>query len=352
MTSIIPIRDWSDGYAALKHHAEQARGALESNFCPDGQWQRWPRTTGNDAFLIAVFLHPHLVKVEMTEDAWRRWLTCLGDVLRWGITNPHAEYRENRKFWEEVLRVCVFLATEFAPPPKQVEWEVLFEELACEPHRNGVLQEAPFGPFKGIETYKDLYVAQVLHLQKERGMDRMEPGAGMPGGVKNIPRSTNADVEALMLFWSRQLAKVKSIIGTRAAVERWSIVVKEVQEIVKGGKPADVYPKNNQFWRELNAITTHISVAEQAPSVEQRVVDSIEHGFNELPNTLSSAARAAAGGVVDGASAIAGGVGSVAGGLLGGLFSALKVPLMVVGGGLAGIFLLSRRSAGPTSEKA
>lgn len=344
MTSIIPIRKWSEGYAALLYHAEVARGAVETTLCT-GERQRWPRTTGGDVFLVATFLHPHLIDVDVKPDSWRRWQSCLYDVIRWGIANPREEYCENRRFWEEVLRVTVHLAAEAAPLPMQHEWEELFEDLARLP-RNGVPKESvPFGPFPGAETYKDLYVGQVLYLQKARGMDRMEPEPGMTGGTKNIPRSTYADVEKLAGFWGAEaLMSRPRLGGDEATFARWNNAIADIRETLKGGKPNDVYPKNNKFWRDLNSITTYISVMEEAPSTATRVLESVKHGINELPTTLNTAARAVAGG-------IAGGVGSVAGGLLGGLFGAFKVPLMVVGGGIAGIYLLSRRSPDRASEK-
>jgi hypothetical protein len=349
MKSIIPIRDWSDGYSALKHHAEYARGAVESELC-GGAWERWPRTTGGDALVIAAFLHPHLYETTIAHGgagSWRRWLACLEDLIRWGTEKPLEEYRDNRRFWAEVLRVCVQLASHFATLPAQADWEAMFSDLACAPRRNGVPREVPFGPFTGIDTFKDLYVAQVVHLQRARGMDPKDPEEGMTGGRKNIPRATNADVQQLTEFWSKQLASVQKIIGHEVVAERWAAMVADVEQTTKGAAPTAVYPKNNTFFRVLSTVSTQVSVADKAPTKGEQIADSLRHGVTSLPETLWTAAKTVSGGAVsavtDAATAVASGVGKAAGGLFGSFLSGAGVPIAVVGGGLLGALLLFRR---------
>lgn len=357
MKSIIPIRDWSDGYAALKHHAEHARGAIESDLCA-GDWERWPRTTGGDALVIAAFLHPHLYEVTSSHGSagvWRRWLACLHDLMRWAVKKPNEEYADNRRFWAEVLRVCVYLSSHFAVLPTQGEWEGLFSDLGCAARRNGLPKDVPFGPFASLETFKDLYVAQVLYLQRARGMDRMDPERNMPGGVKNIPRTTNADVEQLVAFWGKQLGAAPRILGHDAVAERWAAMVAEVERTTKDAAPTAVFAKNNAFWRVLNAVSTQVSVAHQAPTKGEQIAESIAHGVTELPGTLWSTAKAVGGGAVsvatEAASTVASGVGKAAGSLFGGLFSAAGVPIAIVGGGLLGALLFFRRRDGEQSSK-
>ena len=356
MKSIIPIRDWSDGYSALKHHAEHARGAAESDLC-GGEWERWPRTTGGDALVIAAFLHRRLYEATIAHGgagSWRRWMACVEDLIRVAAKKPTEEYPDNRRFWAEVLRVCVHLASHFATLPAQAEWEAMFSDLACSTRRNGVPKEVPFGPFTGIETFKDLYVSQVVHLFGIRGMDPREPDPGMTGGRKNIPRATNADVQQLTKFWSQQLADVKKIIGHEEAAERWGTMVAEVEQTTKNASPTAVYPKNNAFFRALNSVSTYVSVADQAPTKGEQIAASLKHGVTSLPETLWTAAKTVGGGAVhaatEAATAVAGGVGKVTGGLLGGLFSGAGVPIAVVGGGLLGAFLLFRRKDAPTAD--
>jgi hypothetical protein len=358
MKSIIPIRDWSDGYSALKHHAEQARGAIEGDLCA-GDWERWPRTTGGDALVIAAFLHPHLSEVTSphgSAGAQRRWMACLHDLLRWAGEKPNDEYADNRRFWAEVLRVCVHLSSHFAPLPTQAEWETMFGDLACSARRNGLPREVPFGPFSGLDSFKDLYVAQVLYLQRARGMDRMDPEPGMTGGIKNIPRATNADVQQLVAFWGKQLEAVQKVIGHKVVAERWAALVAEVEQTTKGAAPSAVYPKNNAFWRVLGTVSTQVAVADEAPTKGERIAEAIGHGATSLPDTLWTAAKAVGGGAVsvatDAASAVASGAGKVAGGLFGSLLSTAGVPLAVVGGGILGAFLLlRRRHEAPTSQE-
>jgi hypothetical protein len=357
MKSIIPIRDWSDGYCALKHHAEHARGAIESDLC-GGAWERWPRTTGGDALVIAAFLHSHLYEVTIAHGgagSWRRWRACLEDLIRWGAEKPLEEYRDNRRFWAEVLRVCVHLAAHFAKLPAQAEWEEMFSHLACSKRRNGVPNEVPFGPFTGLKTFKDLYVSQVVHLFGARGMDTREPEPGMSGGTKNIPRATNADVQLLTKFWSEQLLSVKKITGHEAAAERWRAMVAEVEQTTKNASPTAVYPKNNAFFRALNSVSTYVSVADEAPTKGEMLADSLKHGVTSLPETLWTTTKTVGAGAVsavtDAATTVASGVGKAAGGLVGTFLSGAGVPIAVVGGGLLGAFLFfRRRNDAPTSD--
>lgn len=355
MKSIIPIRDWSDGFSALKHHVERSRGAIESDICA-GDWERWPRSTASDALVIAAFLHPHMLEVvkgHETHGAWRRWVACVRHLVRFTLQKPHDEYPENRHFWAEVLRACVHLSTHSAPLPSQDEWEELFTDVSCS-RRNGLPKDVPFGPFSGISTFKDLYVTQVQYLQRARGMDRMEPEPGMTGGTKQIPRSTNADVKKLTEFWSRQFESVQKIIGHDGMAERWNAMVREVDQLTAGASPDAVFAKNNAFWRALNALSTHVSVADQAPSKAEQLAESIKDSAANLPGTLTGAAKAVGGGISDAASAAAGGIGKVAGGLFGGFLSSAGGPLAIVGGGVLGIALLLRgrsRSAAAAEKR-
>jgi hypothetical protein len=326
------IRDWGDGYVAVKHRAEDVRGRID--FVPAElpvsveHWERWPRTTGADALRIAAFLDPHLRRLGQHGNCAgieSRWRTCVADLERWALPSPGGEYVDNRRFWSCVLAVCVQLSSSLAPLPSQASWDALISEIGDAP-RNGIPKEVPFGPFAGIDNYADLFLAQYTHLKSVRGSDP----ASSPGLLAIIPRTTNADVKQLAAFWSAQLRSVQHIVGHDGVAGRWATTAAEVEGLTKSATPTATYPKNETFWRALSTVRTQVHVADGAPSKGARILESLGYGVSRLPETLENTAKAIASGT---------------GGLLRGLFSGLGTPLLI-GGGLVGAYLLFGRSRG------
>jgi hypothetical protein len=242
--------------------------------------------------------------------------------------------------------VFVHLASIDAPLPDPGMWSVLLDELS---HvlalRNGPKGDGPFKPFAEATNFTDLYIAQVNHLLAARGSDErdVEPAPspfgpyGMRYSTMKIPRTTNADVVALVDYWKTQLADAQEITG-RDGVERgWKAALIDVDAIARKGDPNALYPKNNAFWRELKETALHVDVADGAPSKWDMAVDSIKDSIKKLPDRIAGGAQkvaSVAGDIAQGAGKIVNKAGQ-------GLFSGLGVPLLV-GGGLLGVFLISR----------
>ena len=135
MSKTLPIiRDWSDGYVALKTRAEQLRGSIELN--PDTpDWERWPRTTGADVVAIAAFIDSHLRAQRSFAKSGlaRRWNACLTDLELYAIPRLGESYSENRAYWRCLAAAFVYLSSVEAPLAAQARWTTLlaaFGELA------------------------------------------------------------------------------------------------------------------------------------------------------------------------------------------------------------------------------
>lgn len=179
------------------------------------------------------------------------------------------------------------------------------------------------------------------YLAQRRGFDTPPPppGMGLPG--LKIPRSTNADVLQLADYWGKELAKAKQVMGYQGAVEKWRLVMADVDRYAKTGKPDDVYPKNNELWHVLSDISIQIAVGDEAPSKFDLAVDSLKYSVTHLPETLGHAAQKGVD-FVAGAAHAAGHIVSEVGK---GLFGGLATPLLI-GGGLIGVYLIARSRGG------
>ena len=200
----------------------------------------------------------------------------------------------------------------------------------------GAKDDGPFAHFDE-KTYDDLWRAQRDFLAQKRGFDQPDapPGFGISG--LKIPRSTNADVLQLAAYWGNELAKAKQVMGYQGAVEKWRVVMVDVDRYARTGQPDDVYPKNNELWHTLNDVSIQIAIGDEAPSKFDMAVDSLKYSVTHLPDTLSHAASKSVD-FVAGAAHAAGHIVNEAGkGLLGGL----GTPLLI-GGGLLGVYLLTR----------
>lgn len=324
------IHSWIDGHLALRQRAYETRGGIELE---DGS--RWPRTTGADVVAIAALVDPS-ARAHGTPGIRRRWRGALLDLQREALHAPHDTYALNRSFWSTLESVVVFLDDVAATSPDPALWDALVEELAT--YRNvGPSADGPIAHFENIKTYDDLYNAQLKFLKEKRGTDSLDQPPGFSGAVRDIPRTTNADVLQLATYWATQLAEVKVVFGHDGVVARWAPVVADVDKLAKPGKPDDVYPKNNEFWRELQQVAIHVAVSDEAPSKWSMVVDSVKDSIVHLPDTLSTAAAKTAEVIGD----VAHGAGKVVGEVGKGLFSGVGAPVLI-GAGLLGLFLISR----------
>lgn len=352
----VPIREWSDGYVALKRRAGELRGSIELNpQTPD--WERWPRTTGADVIAIAAFVDRQLRQQRYFRESGiaRRWRACLADLEMLALPALGSIYDENRAFWACLARAFVYLSSIEAALPPQATWDALLARLgALAEHRNiGPKGDGPFKRFEGVKTFDDLYLAQFQYLRALRGEDRMEPEPGMAGsrGVFPVPRTTNADVVLLADYWSKQFAGVKRVDGHERTTKNWGAVTADVNAIARKGDPGALYPKNHAFWRVLEETAIQVAVADEAPSNWDRAIDALEHSITHLPENIAKGAAVVAEKVAGVAGDVASGAGNIVNKGVKGMFSGIGTPLLVAGG-LVGAFLLLRgRDKAPSAPE-
>ena len=326
------IHSWTDGYLAVRARAFETRGSIELD-----TGSRWPRTTGEDVVAIAA-LFDHAVRAYTSPGVVNRWLVTMRDLETVALAAPHDTYAENRSFWLTVEMVTVFLDDLTIEPPPQPLWDALIAHLAEHGHRNvGPSSDGPFKHFDNVKTFDDLYLEQFKYLRDLRGFDKLKPDAGMVGGERNIPRSTNADVVALTDYWSKQLDAAKSVMGHDDTVKRWTAVRADIDQIARKGDPNAAYSKNNAFWRELSNTAVYVAVADESPSSWDVAKESIKESITHLPETLEHAASKGADLIASAAHA----VGKVANEAGKGLFAGFGTPLLI-GAGLLGLFLITR----------
>jgi hypothetical protein len=334
------IDDWPSVYRALKQRAEAMRGAVELHV-GTADHVRWPRTTGADVVAISAVIDRHVRRLRATYGKHTlifRWRACLQDIARFALSAPGTQYAKNREFWDCLAIAVAYLASVDAPLPDPTALTTLIENLGHILALRNIGPEGggPFN-FNNAKTFGELYIQQSKQLRALRGFDEMEPGPGMFGASRPIPRSTNADVIMLADYWTTQLALVKDVMGRENIEKLWSATVQEVNAFARTAGANEVYAKNNGFWRALLDVATHVSVADEAPSKWDLAKDSIKDSIKQLPDRIGAGAEK----VADVASDIARGAGKAVNEAGRGLFSGIGGPLLI-GGGLLGLFLLSR----------
>ena len=334
-----PIYNWTDGYLAVRHRAVDVRGLAEIH-TDDGRVAQWPRTTGADAIEIAA-LFDQGVRSYASPGLQRRWSARL-DELRGAVHAPDVTYAENRLFWRALRDLAAFFDEVTAPSPSPGRWEALMDRIGAvdelsDLRNTGPTEDGPFAHFEGIKTYDDLWSAQKKYLAGKRGSDKLPPPPGFGLGPMDIPRSTNADVLQLATYWTHQLAVAKQVMGYAGVLAKWHVALADVDRLAKTGKPDEVYPKNNEFWRTALEVAIQIAIGDEAPSKWDLFVGSVKDSITHLPETLEHAGSKTIEVVGEAAHATGKVVGEAGKGLLGGL----GTPLLI-GGGLLGAYLLLR----------
>ena len=328
-----PIHSWIDGLLAVRHRAYEIRGSITLD-----TGARWPRTTGNDVIAIAAIVDP-VVRSYGTPGILRRWRATCADIACDALRAAHDTYSRNHDFWTTFEAVAVFLDDVAAPSPAAALWRALLAELST--RRNvGPSADGPIAHFDNIKTFDELYQAQLKFLQGKRGADTLDPPAGFSGGVRLIPRTTNADVLQLATYWTNQLGAVRHTLGHDSVLAKWRAALADVDALAKPGRPAAVYPKNNELWREMWHVAVQVAVSDEAPTRWDMVVDSVKDSVVHLPATISEVAGKGAE-LVEGA---AHAVGEVASEVGRGLFSGVGAPVLI-GAGLIGLYMVSRGRA-------
>ena len=346
------LNSWLRAYMALQSTAMESRGFDEIN-AGTNDAARWPRTIGADVIAIAALVDPSVREQPLRfggHGLARRWRACVHDLERYALPAPHAEYVENRSFWRTLPSIFVYLHSQGAPALAPEFWEGLIEQLSetFELRNIGPKSDGPFKHFDA-KTFSDLYLEQFKFLRDLRGFDTKDAEPGMTGATKSIPRTTNGDVMLLADYWGKQLQSVKKVFGHDGVEKRWQEARVDVDATARTNDPNAVYPKNNGFWRALSNTAIHVSVADEAPSKTDMMLDSLKASLTHLPENLKAGAEAVASSAASLAGNIAQGVGKVANEAGKGLFAGFGTPLLV-GAGLLGLFLISRSSRHESTE--
>jgi hypothetical protein len=306
---------WTDFYQALFHHAANLRGAVVYDIDDDAT-EQWPLITGADATALMAFFD-HYMRDHLS--TWRPWHLCADNIVQHLLTtSPDAEHQDSPTLWRCLAQCAALLDAAQLEPPAQEHIQALFDFIA--PRRNaGPAGKAPFVTSAGFGSFDDLYTAQFLALRDARGADKTADN-------KNVPRTTNGDVIALVNYWSPQLARVKVVMGRRTADERWKAARSRVDQVARTGAANARYPFNPEFWRTLQHVAIHIAVADEAPTKWDMALDALHTSTMQLPETL--------GAVVNGAGQAVSKIGT-------GILAIFKTPLLL-GGGAIGLYLLAR----------
>jgi hypothetical protein len=325
------IHSWIDGHLAVRQRAYETRGAIQLD-----SGARWPRTTGADVVAIAA-VFDDAVHLHGTPGIRLRWRATLADLEREALRAPRDTYVENRTFWATLEAVAIFLDDVAVSPPSPPVWDTLLDEIGADLRNVGPTEDGPIAHFDGIKTFDDLWNAQRTYLADKRGSDKLPPPAGMGGTDMIVPRSTNQDVLQLATYWSDQLAKAKQVMGYKTAVDKWKTAIADVDQLAKPGKPGDVYPKNNEFWRLSFEVAVQIAIGDESPSKWDLVVESVKDSVTHLPQNVEAGLSKGVQLVEDAAHT----VGKIVGETGKGLLSGLGAPVLI-GAGLIGLFLVTR----------
>jgi hypothetical protein len=307
------IHSWTDGFVALREHAFATRGAVELD-----TGAKWPRTTGDDVVTIAALFDPSL----------RRWRGVLDEIKHEALAAPVDTYGENRSFWNTLEVAAITLDDHAYPLPTATSWRRLLHEVGGHGTRNAGSDVPPFGPFPGAQHLDDIYLAEFKLLRDQRGADTLKPPSGFAGVDK--PITTNADVLQLAAYWTAQFVTAPQVMGTAGVATLWQTAMHDVEALAKTGKPSDVYPKNNEFWRSLGELAVHVAAAHEAPTSLDIAKDTAAH----LPDTYGRVAGKAADAIADVGHAIKES-----------FIAAIKKPLYIAGG-IVGLYLLTRNRGG------
>lgn len=347
----IAITSWLRAFFALRERALETRGFTEV-ITEDEEVIQTPRTVGDDVIAIAAVIDPYIRALPLLQFGRlalaNRWAEVVGDIEHLALVAPRSDYAENESFWSELPHACVYLHSQGSPMPSPSAWNALLDELGSDRRNAGPKTDGPFKHFD-VTSFDELYSQQFNYLRELRGSDDKEPEAGMPGFKKPIPRSTNADVIALADYWSKQLSGAKKVFGYDGVVQRWKRALADVDGVARKGVPTAMYPKNNGFWRELGEVAIQISVADEAPSKSDILIDAVKNSVTHLPQNIVSGAKTITDEVEDIVGSAAHAIGSIANSAGKGLFSGFGTPLLV-GAGLVGLFLITRAGRHDTKE--
>jgi hypothetical protein len=232
--------------------------------------------------------------------------------------------------------VCVELDAAEDAPPESAFWEAF---LARFEHVGLATRNAH------EESAEDALVAQRRKYLDLRGVDERYPKPTFAWLA--VPRTTNADALALATYWTTRLAMTNASHPGKLddIAQRWNANLAKIASVTKGASASGVYANNDELWSAMRDVAVAIDpiiTAAAAASLVGRAGDIITGVFDDLPGTLKRGAEAAAHGAGALLGDAASGIGDVAGKAVKGFLGELATPLLVVGGGVAALYLLTR----------
>lgn len=190
----------------------------------------------------------------------------------------------------------------------------------------------------GIRDYVDMHTALRLYFMDQRGFD-------LAYGMK-VPRTTNADILALVPLWDRAADRARTdIVGVEGAIASWRDVAADVGRLTAGVEATAPYSENVVFWRTSQRLAIRLQVAaEEPPDVE--FVDALASNIKKLPSRIASMGGLlsdAAGGAADAAGgALEGGTSAIARGLTP-LLKPVAIGAGILGAGVLIVVAMNRR---------
>jgi hypothetical protein len=249
------------------------------------------------------------------------------------MRDPAAVYAGNREFWRCAGIVCVHLDAAGERPYEDAFWRAFFLELDHPPHAHRNASDVrPFTAF--MDDWR-------TYLDRRGPDDRVPRTPPLP-----VPRTTNADVQTLAMAWNGRLSaaisKHPATLGD--AAKKWNACLAQITTATHGASADAPYGDNRAFWSCLGALASALDDAIQldVTSVLGDAVSMVTGIFDDLPGSLEHGAATVAhetGQVLGG---IASGIGDVAGKAVKGFLGEFTTPLLVIGGGVAAIYLLTR----------
>jgi hypothetical protein len=276
-------------WTELKRGLSELRGADVREPGPDVRGGRMtvPRTSNADVLQLAAVWTNALALVEHKRRAmgaagvqalhWagldgelRRWRIVLDDVDAYAATgDPAAIYPKNEAFWRASASVATTVAViDEAPPPVEMRLDPVGQHPSTE-HRNA--------SYPGEGTFEARWDQERDDAIAARGFDMRDHLPDRVGVPTKIPRTLNAEVVKLAANWDdawKKLDKRRGIFGNLPGEEvgldtlekRWKAVMKDVHEIADNGRVDEVYPKNNEFWREAKELAQTLDGYNEIPS--------------------------------------------------------------------------------------
>lgn len=258
------FQSWAEVYQMLRAKAEASRGAV--TVAPQGApGTAWPHTTSRDAFAVALVFDA-AIDEHASGAMVARWIVE-SDLLAGEPDDNTEPYVGNRSLWETLAAAAVELDRAHAPLPAASLIDDALRELktarpaAPRERRNasGTMLVTVFAE----PTWRAMALRQLDFFCALRGA----VPCGKPLELQ-LPATTNADVVALAVYWSDQLAHLGSNASDthhRLVYSCWREVVHRVLRDVKTAPGREPCAHNLEFWASLLMLTTQSDACDAAP---------------------------------------------------------------------------------------